>query len=486
MKSSSLIVLFIASLTAGPQNLAYSQTRDRSTGPRSADNYSSIQAAAPEAPSCENLCDKFVKNIEGNQVFYGLDGINHNNNWGPSDDKWCGQHGIATDSSVQPAVPYTATAEDIKDKVNYNRKMDQCGYHNSELALKCQAYTLIQTARKFNTVLACIDTAAAATCLTECAMDNSTLGTAALAHTVTSFCKVSGAAAGVLEVANLATMDEMSGGKRLLAGAAAAAGGAVAVGAVAVNGAGALSPCISAVLFGVLAGVRFGNANDNRAKDAACASIQTLWSQSSSANPNGDAGHGNGGQFGGGNQTGLAAGSRNGGYSSSTGPGGSTAQYENGLRQALASTDGGALLNTPLGKRAVELAPTVDSDKIMKDISSGLSPGQAVTNALGAASPESASLLAKIDGATKEYMSRHGVEGSSYAGGGGSGGSKAEGSSGFAGFERPSANASASGDMNFKTDRSIASTDIWHTGSKLNLFQIVSGKIEKVSIPLVK
>ncbi len=421
-----------------------------------------------------------------------------------------------------------------KDCTTVNKQILQCKLFGSQVIPACLAYKAVGNAIGFQTLVAAADVAAAASCGSACG--NGVVLPIAVAM---GACQAVGAAAAVTELVSVFTMS--SGPEAsIVSGLLAGAGGVGVGGTVYAGGIGAAQTaeeaaeeaslklttndslsstgddiikardnakdaaketenaqqkfaCAAAIFFTGMAVSRIVSAElyKGHQQGEACKNIQSLISNAAAANPDSPsptnlntAGFGPGGAVGGGgggisNAGGLT--SNAGDPSGNTNVGNTNAVLPPGFEKA---TDGGLLSNSKLDKIVAPLIPPV-----LSALKSGASVGSLLEKAVGGEAGAGLSTLASAAQAhAKEIgatLNGGGPAGSSYSssgGGGRSGGSGGAGSDPFAalfgGAGAKGGSAAAGGTQSFGR---APANDIWHAGTHMNIFEIVSDKVSKVS-----
>jgi hypothetical protein len=266
--------------------------------------------------------------------------------------------------------------------------------------------------------------------------------------------------------------------------------------------------CVSAAMFAVLAGLRYKNIDSmKKTKDDACKSVTQLASSAagtmpavSQVNPlfpsggssiRGGGGFGTGGSSVGGGVASFSNAAQNGlqciqaqGLTNCAIGGASTA----------GAMDANLLGRSGLDRFAAPMAQRLDFNGLKKSIESGnATAGGLMAGATGGGSGAAGEFgkglatLAQASFESKIFDSIGLGAGTAYAGGGGGGGGRAPAGDGgmvaalgglFGGGEHGGAGSQAAAAFaNFGNKQA----DIWHAGSPMNIFQIVSDKIQKVN-----
>jgi len=431
-----------------------------------------------------------------------------------------------------PACNVTIYAEDVQSGMNcqsVNTNMDRCKFHNSQLGPQCLAYQAANNANsiQMQRTLLFLDEATTIACGTVCIAGVATAGMAASWQYA---CQAPAIAAGAAEFADSLKMKNGPIGMAIGMVGAATAGmnGVAAVGVmeapdvIAPSGGGAPAPnpvappesartttsqkaiaCSTAALFAVMTALRYKDfIAANNAKNKACSAIQSLISAASAVNPDGSAtaaynattGAGAPGYSAYGSATGGNSGAING--STSTTPATQAAAVSsNCAAQGLVcmdtggATDAGFLTNSGLDKAAAPLANQLGAQQNPNAFSSGGGMLNAATAGLGDVGKSLAN-LAQIAGQNSGDLAGinmgYNPASSMYAGGGGGahGGSGAGGGADLAGalsglFGNPDGTPAANRAPSNLAFGAPMSNDIWHTGTKQTLFEIVSTRITK-------
>ncbi|MGK5087324.1 hypothetical protein WDW86_07175 [Bdellovibrionota bacterium FG-2] len=264
--------------------------------------------------------------------------------------------------------------------------------------------------------------------------------------------------------------------------------------------------CYTAMTFGFLAGVRYYNWHEHdKSKEQSCNSVKSLFDQGKKTFTGDTTPIPTNKETGGGDPSAATAG-KAGNTSSKTGgnPNQTTSVKlqakmegyhkcrESGIsaevcEQMAGATDGGFLMRSGLDQQALPLASQMNFDDLEKQMRRGAGAGQAMSPYLGGLGELGAALahLGQLgqDGASQILGTGILSSSATYSGGGGGGargGSSASGASLGTGFSFGAARTtSSSGTMNFGAREDT--TDIWHSKTSLNLFQIVSERIGKSS-----
>jgi hypothetical protein len=460
--------------------------------------------------------------------------------WNGKDDQWCANHGLVTDpnvtaSSAAPGsgsasgkscnVPLLAGDTDCK-KTSDN--MFRCQMHGSQLVPQCLALKAVGNARNKQYGMLAMDIAAVASCTTACFANKTGIGAAADVA-----CQGVGVAASVAEI--IANISMSSGPVASAIGALSGVGGAAGVGYSLANagekggfgvgdsaGKGTATldksqgaadqkqrraSCAAAAFFVVMTAARTASMSqyDNHLTEKAREAVQKLASQAmaASAGANGQGAGNSSYTFPGGSSGGSASGATGGSTGSANGSNNTadadpfcnaTAGCKSNLNptQGVSATDANVLTQSGLDREI-----SGDAGKLADALRAGVSPHQALSSALGGAGQGSAAMgnlatAAMESGAALASALGLGnapaETGSAYAGGGGGAGAGHSGAAG--GGDNPFANlfgAKDGGGMGGREPAAIQfsgggrNDDIWHTGTTLNLFEIVSQRVTQVS-----
>jgi hypothetical protein len=405
--------------------------------------------------------------------------------------------------------------------------------YNSQVIPQCLAYKAVDNAAEWQVTLLALDLAAAGTCAAGCAGAN-------LVPAVALSCQGLGAAASISELVGVFAMSSSVVGSAI-SGVLAVGGGATTALQLAHAGdeggwgigrgmTGKIQPdlnvetgldangnhtsdqalnteetrkqkdamCGSAVFYtalGIARGVNFSMYKDKLLKDS-CKKVQDLASDVLSGSA------GDGGQNGDNNPSGYhptdPSGSGGGG-TGTPGSGGTTGGANNPYvsndpekkgcttskcdvpEGQKASTDGSSLTRSGLDKAVSPKAPDIASA-----FKSG-GTGAATQAAFGGLPTDLGSALATLAAAVKENPESvlgNSAVGSGYSGGGGSGGggSSKSDANPFANlFGAKDAGGMARGPADIGFGSVGKPMDIWHTGTHMNLFEIVSDKVSRVA-----
>lgn len=470
--------------------------------------------------NCDSFCGMLVgRTGEGSssgfdnekQYSAGIKGLNDGEfaaGWESTDDVWCANHGSSTNASVPPtkvlAIPAAKTGSgacnvpmDSGEKCEeVNKKLLHCKYHNTQVEQQCLAYSQIGATRDAQKVVLALDLAATATCGTQCGMS-----VAAAPLSIAPACAAAGAIATTAEVienfkAQHSPAGHIINGLIEVGGAVTSATQVTTL--LAAKGTWStqeqVSACAAAGFFAIMTGVRTANiVSQGNARGKACQAVKDLASQGAVANPNGAASDVNyrnnpsGGGSGGGGTGANGSGGDNGGlgaYADSTGANQLSKDLANAGQNGVAatSTDGSVLNRAGLDKA---LVPTAANLATGGQLGEPNSAAGLLADMMGGGG-EIGGALAQLAQAAQEHGQGLNVGGlgSSYSGGGNAGGGGSKG----AGGENPFANlfGGAAKDQGARgpageTYGKAASNDIWHAGTTMNLFEIVSSKVAKVT-----
>ncbi len=474
---------------------------------------------APEAQSCDDVCARFDQADKAR--------IDH---------QWCADHGQSTDSMYMPRQNLTPLTDEQCPHPRFagdgscrtvQTKLFNCFAYKSDLAMRCRAYRQMKKASGSEKTVLYLDLAAVAACGAVCLLGPlSAMPGAAYACTAagavatiatwteqkklkSEFEQITSAIAGLGGTA-ASTWGAFAASRGSAAGAAAE-GGTDAAGAAGSEGSKGPSAkklaCASAAFYGIMTGIRANSMNSQgKARKSTCKDIQEriagMYNGTSFApgGPNGESWNSGPGYYD--NryaQTGVGPGSAGGGTpthgTSSLGADQSgTASDEEVRAELLKSTDGSALVNSGLDRLLKPMANHPNIQDLVRDALETGDVGRAVSGALNAAGAgglsSSVGALAQ-DAATNpgKYGGsgnyENGVGGTAYAGGGG-GAPSGRGGAGGGGNPFDLLGKQDSGGLGGGGTRNLAfevqeDGDIWHSGTDLNIFQIVSGRIEKIS-----
>jgi hypothetical protein len=469
-----------------------------------------------EQPACNNICGPLV-NKDGK-----IEGLSGSVGWTSVDDQWCANHGAQTNSAVSQStnlVPVTAQASPCPipmyqgDTSCYQTEgeLAHCQYHNGQVEQQCQAYAAAEQTLSGQTAMIAMDSVVAATCATACVSENFPG-----AQGVIIACRDGGMAANAAEI--IVTLSQKSSAMaKAIQGATAAMGIGTSLKAAAgfendTTAAGGQdasysgyfggqkanagpgghnrdkAACTNALMFGMMAGERYMSLRSAKStEESACGQVLALATTSSVVGSGiilppsmlGDGGStGSAGSTG---STSTASGALN-----CIGSGGAVSTCT-GTSTTVAPSDA-SLLSSGLGQQAApaaaQLAPSIASG-----LDSGTGSGAgAIGAAGGSGAGDAGNAVMTVASAAQENAAdlRGEVEGtrlSASGGGGGGGGEEANPLAGLADLLKPQGGAAAGGGTT--TFSAQQTTDIWHTNSTDNLFQIVSGRIGKTSTKLL-
>jgi hypothetical protein len=497
-------------------NLTFLATNAGATG--------SVPSPTPMPTSCSDVCSAVVDS-SGNPI--GLSG----GTWSASDDLWCANHGVQTNNGVAATALATQTngcniaIASGEDCTAANQKLRHCKVYSIALTGQntsyCMAYETAYQAEGLNIGLLALDITAAGTCAASCFTPGGLIGGG-----VGGICAAAGGIAGITEIVGVFKMqDPTSTTGKALADVAGAAG----IGLAAVNAkyardayqAGktaakeegekaledeALSKgkkisCIaSAALYSAMAGFRVYNLTQmSSIKDSACTNVQKLMSTALAHDTSTGSSANNGINAGGSSDGGASGGST--GVNGTTG-GSSISPAQNMVacpndpaqlcasQSAAQSIDGGSLVNSGLDHTLAPQAQALLDHGLGKQAKSGAGAGAMMSGATGGALGDFGAALARVaDAAQKNPNDLASLIPNissvmSGGGGAGSGGAKADDSlnaimSAFGGGAAAGGGGvQGPGLASFGTE---PITDIWHTKTNENLFQIISNKISKVT-----
>jgi len=453
-------------------------------------------ASSAPWPTEQQYCDSLCPSLAGtNGQALGLSG---SGGWTTSDDQWCANHNAQTSPTVLPSpAPIGATlpAGTCTTAQMYpgdtscaqtTAEVTHCQYHNSQTESYCMAYEGAKIAGGGEKTVLMLDIAATATCATVCAIEmTNPVGASITAEHV---CEGASIGAGAAEILVTLTQQASTIGK-LADGVLGAAGIAEGVAGLKnmtllqgkKNPADDRSACIAAVTMAALTGVRYYNMGyGERTQKSSCGNVWALQSTNATVGSSGGATTANaviGSSSGGGGSV-VGSTSTNGTAGLNCMSSGGTVSSCTG-QQVSGATDGGLLANTGLGNAALPLAQQLQAQGLPSALSGSGGLGAAMGGAMGG-SGDMGKALTKI----AEEAAANGAQLASAApysgGGGGAGGAPvSDAANPFAGLGGAGGPAPGSSMQVFHGDNS--DTDIWHAHSDQNLFQIVSGRIGKVS-----
>jgi hypothetical protein len=507
-------------------------------------NAVNISALEPEKVNCNDFCENLVAKVanggwtdkDSRKEYRNVMNTSGGSGWSLTDDQFCANHGYPTNPSVQAAtvsVNNQACNVTMLQGQSYGtgtegckRASDaifRCQMHNSQVIPQCLAYKAAKTADDGESVVLALDIAAAATCGAECALAPA----GAVGSAVAGACQIAGTSATVMEVIQNSrmayterAMQSVLGGAGTIAGGTATAvnilnaGDAAETGSETNIGLGSgggdevrkknqrKASCYAAASFAFLAGLRTYNIrNDMKAKDDACKAVRGLASNVLTGSPGtaGNQGAGTGTGFNGINTGGSATGDNGSGGSNGSYAGAGTGTGTENINCSgplgcevpptlSSATDGGVLTQSGLDKLVGK--PAADIAAALK---SGVTPAQALQSAMGSAGAgQMGGALASLAQSAQDNASSLGgsfnmsspAAGAMYAAGGGGGGGRSGGDSNpFGNLFGGQGGAGAGGARALASEEfgKGRATDIWHTGTTQNLFEIVSGKVSQVS-----
>lgn len=421
-----------------------------------------------------------------------------------------------------------------------NKRLLQCKYRNSQVESQCMAYKALKGAADIEWVLLVLDLAATASCATACftgglatpICEGAAMGAGA-AEMVATFAMDQGpvgrmvngiAAAGGLASASIGAAQGGFGAAKTVSETSdgfqrSADGGFTRSldkgGGVAEKGGdqakelqgnldkanedqskkGKDAACVSAVCFAVLSGLRVYNIiSQNNAKSDACDKVKKLFSEAAVVDPTGqpDVNYGNytpqngtsaGGLGGKGGSTATLGGAANSGMACIGAGGGLAACPATAKTEKSGATDAGVLSRSGLDKAVGPMAAQLDSLRPRVGEGAGSLMGAAMGGGSGSG------VLSTLAAEAQQHATDLGAQfaPSSYngGGGGGGGGRGGGGDNGLGGlaslFGGGAQGPAAPRNMVAQYGKPGSPSDIWHTGTHLNLFEIVSGKMEKVA-----
>jgi hypothetical protein len=244
--------------------------------------------------------------------------------------------------------------------------------------------------------------------------------------------------------------------------------------------------CMTAVAMAALSGLRYYNLGyGERTQKSSCGNVWQLSSSSTTIGAGGmiaTGGHG-------GSSAGMSAGSSAGSMNSMAGANSSLRCMNSSGSissctdsQMSAATDGGLLTNSGLGQAAAPLAQQLWDNGLSHAVDSGASPAQAMGGALSGMG-DLGSALTKVAQTAYDHAQELGEVAavSPARAGGGGGGSASDAGGGLNALFSAGAGATHAAPALEVFRGEGQSTDIWHSRTDQNLFQIVSGRIGKVS-----
>jgi hypothetical protein len=488
-----------------------------------------------ELTQCNNICDRIV-GPQGRVL-----DVDDNGAWDQSDDQWCATHGISR-GGLEPNTRLSAVSnaqncpyylekgescEGIQDKIL------RCEMLGSDIYARCLAYKQQAQSNEGQAVMIALDTAAAAVCTVACvAGATGSIGSWGLV------CNVSGQVNGLAqmiaatqleqnEVADAASSISGFGGMGLGMVGETALGvrhsrvqenasekgnlyeqrrgnmerGATREEALTSDQESRLEEiegqdgddgietgvsCGMAALFAATAitrGVNVGLVEESRKNICKDISARVAVSQDQALRRVGQGGGGSGGSFGFGGGGGL--GSRSGNGNPFDAPV-TVTSIEDALNnpRSSAATDGQLFNKTGLGNRIKDRVPAM-APGILAAASRGdhagmfaaALPSQAAALA-GPLSSVGSKLASKLGGSNGGMLAGAG----NYSGGGGRGPASGGGFNPFGALGAKSGGAKGGDGVGQAMDFGAVaeSTDIWHSNTDQNIFQIVSGRIDRV------
>ena len=417
-----------------------------------------------------------------------------------------------------------------------NDRIRHCQFHNSQVELNCMAKETAEDARAGNITAIVFDTVAVGLCTSACFMGGPVAGEA---NPLGAACGVAAMAAGGAEMAAVVQLENNETAKALKglgAGIGMTSGifGTVTASSklrpdslnvakdVAKDAArdatkeGAKGAedsigskfkdkgaCFSAAIFGIMTGLRAWNvAEMEKTIKNSCKTVEDLVSDATPA-PTSTSTSSVGGY-------GSSGGSTGSGGSSGTGSAGNTGNTGTGnvsldsnsvvgpcasdpsklcASQVLGATDGGALTQSGLDRFIAPTAKNLEGQ--LKDkIQSGASAGELISSALngtGGSFGEALSNLADMaqrnpQESLQMFPNAASIMSSGGSGGGGGGSKSSDPFASLFGGGAAGGGGIGGGTTTVSNYGSPAKpTDIWHSESKMNLFEIISSKIEIVS-----
>ena len=456
--------------------------------------------ALSDLTDCSGICKKYLVHDGKKPKTYSVASLSLKGTWSEEDDKWCANHGKPTDSQKFPYVynPVTDKCKfpmlaGDKDCAEVTRKYEHCTWKTSNVGAHCQAWASAQNAASWNARIMALDFMASLACSGVCASP--------IAPTVNS-CTLAGMKAAETEITAKSLLKKQTEG--MLSNFAPLKGivdtrkdGFNEKTMVELSGKTFKGSCIAVNGFAILSVKRgFGVKKAKNTAKASCNEVKRLWSQRNGVELGGDTGgapslatvRGGGSSASGGRTGGIAA----------EGNSGPRNEFGDALDNAVqaGALDAGLLNDSGLANELMDKTAGLDVEAMMDAVENG-DPGAALGGAMASAGlgPIGEQMAAIAGEASQDAQSEgYGVSGTSYAssGGGGGAGGGGKGSEmdlgalfgNLAGNGAGGAPVSATGEAAFG-NRAPAS-DIWHTGSKQNLFEIVSGKIGQVTPRLIQ
>ena len=489
----------------------------------------------PAGRRCNEVCNEILAMGEGGAFRWIGENQNENGTtvvgfisgaWDAEEDQYCARKGIQThqDYPVTGAAQLTEAERRAQASDGHTdgcsvtlasgescdlaqKNAMKCNLRNSHVYQQCLALKTVDFSDKTQHFLLTMDIVVAAGCGTACALSATGVGAAAM----TQVCSIGAMGAGAAEVvASLALQQsDLSRAVSGIGGVAGIAGGAAAMtfgGNTELNSTtegnqaridndnaeDAKTTCTTAVIFAAMAAARGGALADMAStRKQACTMVEQQYAedrqQSLDLKKKAEGGAGPAGFL-------LGGGGRNsadGGDSNDPTAPTTASDYESAMEtgvRRLGATDAQLLNHSGLGRRLKDQFANLGPG-ILAGLKSGGMEGAMAAAVPGGAPPQLAAALAGVgkDLASKAHfpgsMMPQGGVGPMMAGGSG-GASRSAASEG--GFSNPFASMGAkAGGMGGKPGAldfagAAESTDIWHANSDQNLFQIVSGRIERV------
>lgn len=462
---------------------------------------------------CNNVCNRIVGS-EGAIV-----DVTDNGAWGDDDDKWCADHGIGRGSfeaysgapsarSLAENCPFPVVNEG-ESCLGINDKMLRCEAHGSEIYNQCLAYKMGEKAGEQQGPLIAIDAVAAGVCGVACGM-----GAANQLGDWGTVCQITGTAAGAAQgiAALIISQNDFADAATGISMGAGVLGGATllaksvpqnnpssaTITTTAADGTSTSTnthsqqdtsdtetgmACGTAALFAASTIIRAANLGDiEKARGETCRNIsaQVAVDQDRIKRFLDSGGRSGGGRFS------MTAGGGSATFQGGGNPFGTPTNVEaieNALNNPLvsAATDGGLLNRTGLGNNLKNRVPSL-APGILDAARRGDTAGMFAA-ALPKQAAALAGTLANVGGKVSQKMNSGNMlaQVGTYSGGGGGRGPAASGANPFGSLGAKNAGAGAGGPgaaMDFGA--TAESTDIWHSNTDENLFQIVSGRIHRV------
>ena len=445
---------------------------------------------------CSSFCPQLVNN--SGQVL----GLNGTTGWTLADDQWCVDHGSPTNPAVAPDPTPTSSTPPPNTPcqvpmINGDMSCAQttawynhCGWHNGQVEQQCEAYESAGQGRGGEKTVLFLDIAAAGTCAIACYTSHGGNDSPMLPA-----CRVAGLAASTTELLET-LLQKGSATSKILSSAMGGMG--IYMEAKAAQSAGGLfttnnpgkgrvmNACISALMFGVMAGVREGMIKSQEGtQNSACQQVLSLLS-TSSANGAGitalPTSNGSAASGGSGGSTGSSGGGDPG--LSCMGSGGTVTSCSGGSTAA----DTGALQNSGLGSALLPQAQQLAASPLGQQLASGNGDAGSAIGAMGGGSAgDAGGAVATVASAAQAHAQElsEGVSGTTPGGGGGGGGGgdaeQPNPMAGLAALLNPQGKDQAPAGGTLRFNGQAESTDIWHTNSEQNIFQIISTRIGKAS-----